>query len=218
MNVVKIILWSSALLAFCFSLGVEASEDVGLINRLHGDVSYQGAGVASAKATAFMKVREGDRFAVPAGGVLTIVYFDSGRQEIWKGPSNFKAGLKQSDGQSGNPDVSQLPGGVPARLSQTAKVIQIAKLGRAAGVMVRSVKPKLTPAQAEEVSQAKRTYDSWKATTDADDITPELYLYTVLHAHMLYDDMKAVVATMQYKQPNSPEVKDMAAWVSGRQN
>lgn len=218
MNLVKIVLQSSAVLAFCFSLGASASEDVGLINQLRGDVSYQGAGTASAKAMAFMKVRDGDRFAVPAGGVVSIVYFDSGRQEIWNGPSNFKAGVKQGDGQSGNPRVSQLPGGAPASLLQTPNVLQIAKLGRAAGVTVRSVKPKLTPAQAEEVAQARRTYDSWKSTTADDDITPELYLYTVLHTHRLYDDMKPVVTTMQGKQPNSPEVQDLAAWLSSQPN
>ena len=51
-----------------------------------------------------------------------------------------------------------------------------------------------------------------------DDITPEMYLYTVLQDYMLYDDMKAVVQTMQGKQPNSQEVKELAAWVNSKQN
>jgi hypothetical protein len=208
----------TALAAVSLSFGAWANADVGLVNQLQGDVSYQGSGAGNAKASAFMKVREGDRFSVPDGGVLRIVYFDGGRQETWKGPSSFKAGMKQGDAQSGTPEVSKVPGGVPAKLSQTAEVIQIAKLGRAGGVTVRGVKPNLTPAQNAEVAQARKTYDSWKATTAADDITPEMYLYTVLQDYMLYDDMKAVVQTMQTKQPNSPEVKELAAWVSSRQN
>jgi hypothetical protein len=185
---------------------------------LQGDVQYQGTGAPGTKAAAFMKVRDGDKFTVPDGAVLRVVYFEGGRQETWKGPASFKAGLKQGDAQSGRAEVSQVPGGVPAKLSQTAEVIQIAKLGRAGGVTVRGVKPNLTPAQAAEVAQAKKTYESWKSTTAADDITPELYLYTVLQDYLLYDDMKTVVKTMQDKQPNSQDVKEIAAWVNSRQN
>ena len=207
-----------AALAAGAAFGVGASADVGLVNQLQGDVSYQGTGSAGARATAFMKVRDGDKFSVPDGGVLRIVYFEGGRQETWKGPASFKAGMKQGEAQSGKAEVSQVPGGVPAKLAQTAEVIQIAKLGRAGGVTVRGVKPNLTPAQAAEVAQAKKTYDSWRTTVAADDITPELYMYTVLQDYMLYDDMKTVVKTMQDKQPNSADVKEIAAWVNSRQN
>ena len=207
-----------AALAAGAAFGVGASADVGLVNQLQGEVSYQGTGSSGAKAAAFMKVRDGDKFSVPDGGVLRSVDFEGGRQETWKGPASFKAGMKQGEAQSGKAEVSQVPGGVPAKLAQTAEVIQIAKLGRAGGVTVRGVKPNLTPAQAAEVAQAKKTYDSWRTTVAADDITPELYMYTVLQDYMLYDDMKTVVKTMQDKQPNSADVKEIAAWVNSRQN
>lgn len=207
-----------AALAVALTSGALAQADVGLVNQLRGEVQYKGSGAPGAKAAAFMKVRDGDNFTVPDGAMLRIVYFEGGRQEIWKGPASFKAGNKQGDAQSGKAEVSQLPGGVTARLSQTAEVIQIAKLSRAGGVIVRGVKPNLTPAQAAEVAQAKKTYDAWKTTTAADDITPELYMYTVLQDYWLYDDMKTVVKTMQDKQPNSQEVKEIAAWVNRRQN
>ncbi len=76
-----------------------AGGDVGLVNQLSGDVSYQAGGAAPAKASAFMKIRDGDKFTVAEGGLLRVVYFDGGRQEIWKGPASFKAGVKQ--GESG---------------------------------------------------------------------------------------------------------------------
>lgn len=219
MNVLKASAKLVAVLCTAASFAVWAAADVGLINQLQGDVSYQGGGAPAAKAAAFMKVREGDAFSVPAGAVLRIVYFEGGRQETWKGPASFKAGPKAGDAQAGNkPEISQVPGGVPAKLSQTADVIQIAKLGRAGGVTVRGFPPKLTPAQAAEVAQAKKTYESWKSASASDDIAPEMYLYTVLQDHMLYDDMKAVVKTMQDKQPNSAEVQALVAWVNTRQN
>ena len=120
------------------------------------------------------------------------------RRQAFLPPTRPNA-AKAGESASAKPEVSQVPGGVPAKLSQTAEVIQIAKLGRAGGVTVRGVKPSLTPAQAAEVAQAKKTYESWKSTSAADDITPEMYLYTVLQDYMLYDDMKAIVQTMQSK-------------------
>lgn len=193
-----------------------AAGDVGLVNQLQGEVSYQG-GASAARASAFMKVRDGDRFSVPEGALLRIVYFDGGRQETWKGPAQFKAGAKQGEAQSGKPEVSQVPGAAPAKLAQTAEVIQIAKLGRAGGVTVRGIKgPQLSASQAAEVAQAKKVYESWRATAAADDITPELYLYTVLDANMLYEDMKPVVRSMLERQPASEDVKQLAAWVNSR--
>ena len=216
MNVKRIAVWLSAFALNVVGASAWAEADVGLINQLSGDVSYQG-GSASAKATPFMKVREGDKFIVSDGAMVRVIYFDGGRQETWKGPASFKAGQKQADVVSGRAEVSQVPGGVPAKLAQTAEVIQIAKLGRAGGVTVRGVKSQqLSGAQAAEVAQAKKTYVTWRATAAHDDITPEIYLYTVLDSYLMYDDMKTVVKAMQDRQPNSQEVKELAAWVSSR--
>lgn len=216
MNLKRIAVWLSAFALNVISASAWAAADVGLINQLSGDVSYQG-GSAGAKATPFMKVREGDKFIVSDGAMVRVIYFDGGRQETWKGPASFKAGQKQADVVSGRAEISHVPGGVPAKLAQTAEVIQIAKLGRAGGVTVRGVKSQqLSGAQAAEVAQAKKTYEAWRATAAHDDITPEIYLYTVLDSYLMYDDMKTVIKAMQDRQPNSQEVKELAAWVSSR--
>ena len=201
--------------------GAAWASDVGLINQLNGDVAYQAGSASPTKASAFMKVREGDKITVADGATVRIVYFEGGRQETWKGPSSFKAGVKQGEAASGKADVSQVPGGASPKLAQTSEVLQIAKLGRAGGVTVRGVKKELGAlpvAQQAEVAQAKKTYDAWKATAGADDITPEMYYYTVLQDYMLYEEMRTVVKTMQDKQPQSPVVAELAAWVASRQN
>jgi hypothetical protein len=195
--------------------------DVGLVNQLNGDVSYQSGNASPGKASAFMKIRDGDKISVPDGGLVKVVYFDGGRQEVWKGPASFRAGVKQGEAFSGKAEVSQVPGGAAPKLAQTSEVLQIAKLGRAGGVTVRGVKKEignLPPAQQAEVAQAKKTYESWKAVSSADDITPEMYYYTVLQDYMLYEEMRAVVKAMQEKQPQSQVVAELAAWVSSRQN
>jgi len=210
--------------AFGCALGLSMAAwagDVGLVNQLSGDVSYQAGGANPSKATAFMKIRDGDKLTVADGASVRIVYFDGGRQETWKGPASFKAGAKQGEAASGKAEVSQVPGGAAPKLAQTSEVLQIAKLGRAGGVTVRGVKKDMTtlpPAQQAEVAQAKKTYESWKATAGADDITPEMYYYTVLQDYMLYEEMRNVVRTMQEKQPQSQVVAELAAWVASRQN
>ena len=62
------------LVLFLVSTCAHAQEDVGLVDLVAGEVLYQ-----AGKAKAFMKVREGDRFEVPAGGQLRLIYFAGAR-------------------------------------------------------------------------------------------------------------------------------------------
>ena len=192
-----------------------AQADVGLINHLAGDVSYTSAG-KKAQAKAYMKIRQGDQFALPSGAQLRVVYFQGGRQETYSGPASFTAGAQQSSVQSGaQPQVSTLPSGVSQKISQTPELIQIARLGRSGGVAVRGISKdaRLTPQQQAEVRQARQTYDQLRKSAATDDITPELYLYSVLQDHLMYDDMKQVGAEMQKRQPANPDVAAMADYV-----
>jgi len=206
-----------AVAGLLFGAAAFAQSDVGLVNHLTGDISYSSSGKTS-KVQAYMKVREGDRFTVPAGAVIRVVYFQGGRQESYTGPASFTAGAQQSAVQSGTPQVSTLPAGVPQKISQTPELMQIAKLGRSGGVAVRGLnrEPRLTPQQQAEVRQARDTYAKLRADTPADDITPELYLYSVLQDHLLYGDMKVVVDEMSKRQPGSPDVAVLADYVKAK--
>lgn len=193
--------------------------DVGLVNLLSGDVAYTGQGGAQSKAQAFMKVRQGDRFTLPAGAQLRVVYFNGSRQETWKGPASFKAGAQQSEALSGQvAEAAQLPSGVAQKIAQVPNLVQIAKLGRSGGIAVRGGgKPgRLSADQQAEVSQAKTTYTQMRQKAPAEDITPELYYYSVLQDHLLYEEMKAVTDEMLKRQPNNPEAQELAAYVKSR--
>lgn len=202
------------------ALGVSAqSGDVGLVNQLSGDVSYAGQGGSQTKAQPFMKVRHGDRFTLSAGAQLRLVYFNGSRQETWKGPSSFKAGVQQGEALSGQAtDSAQLPSGVAQKIAQVPDLLQIAKLGRSGGIAVRGGgKPgRLTSEQQAEVSQAKAIYAQLRQKAPAEDITPELYYYSVLQDHLLYEEMKAVTDEMLKRQPGSPEALELAAYVTSR--
>ena len=211
--------FSAVLLAAAIMVGGAQAQslDVGHVNMLAGEVSYASEGAAAAKAQSFMKVRQGDRFTVPAGGAVRVVYFQGGRQETWKGPASFKAGARQGEG--GTPtEVTVLPASVPQKIAQVPELIQIAKLGRSGGVAVRGAAkaPRLSAEQQAEVKAAKDTYGKLRSQLGADDITPELYLYSVLQDYLLYDDMRPVVDEMSKRQPTSTEVQELAAWVKSR--
>ncbi len=218
--------YSSLIRAAVLVVGVAATSvvqaqgaDVGLVNMLNGDVSYVSEGAAAAKVRSFMKVRQGDRFTLPAGAQVRVVYFQGGRQETWKGPSAFRAGAQAGEAGSGAaPEVTVLPSSVPQKIAQVPELMQIAKLGRSGGVAVRGTAkaPKLSVEQQAEVKTAKDTYGKLRAQSSADDITPELYLYSVLQDYLLYDDMKPVVEEMAKRQPSNTEVQELVAWVKSR--
>ena len=194
-----------------------AADDVGLVNQMSGDVSYTSG--STAKAKPFMKVRQGDKFSVPAGAQLRIVYFQGGRQESYGGPASLTAGAQASTQQSGaQPQVTTLPAGVPQKIAQTPELIQIARLGRSGGVAVRGAQQeqRLSPQAQAEVRQARQTYEQLRKSSVANDIVPEQYLYAVLQDHLLYEDMKAVVSEMQKRQPSNPDVAVMAEYVKAK--
>ena len=202
------------------SLGVSAqSNDAGLVSQLSGEVSYASQGGTQSKALPFMKVREGDRFTLASGAQLRMVYFNGSRQETWKGPASFKAGAQQSDALNGQvAEASQLPSGVAQRIAQVPNLVQIAKLGRSGGIAVRGGgKPgRLSSEQKAEVNQAKIAYAQMRQKASAEDITPELYFYSVLQDHLLYEDMKSVTDEMLKRQPGNPEAQELAAYVKSR--
>jgi hypothetical protein len=203
-----------------FSVGAGAqSGDAGLVNQLSGEVAYAAQDGTQSQAQAFMKVREGDRFTLPAGAQLRLVYFDGSRQETWKGPASFKAGTRQSKALSGQAaDAAQLPSGVAQKIAQVPNLVQIAKLGRSGGIAVRGGgRPgRLTAEQQAELSQAKVDYAQMRRAASDEDITPELYYYSVLQDHLLYGEMKTVTEEMLKRQPNSAEAQELSAYVKSR--
>lgn len=206
-------------LGFGVVVGAHAqAPDVGLVNLLQGEVTYQSDGAQSARAQAYMKVRQGDRFTLPAGAQVRVVYMQGGRQETWSGPSVFRAGAQQGESINGQPaQVSQLPMAVAKRIQQTPDLVQVARLGRSGGVLVRGSKPPvLTAAQQAELNDARNTYKTMRAQAAANDILPEMYLYSVLQDLQHYEEAKPVVAEMAKRQPGNADVEALVAYVKLR--
>lgn len=104
---------------------------------------------------------------------------------------------------------------VPQRISRVPELMQNAKLG---GIQVRglTVRQQTSIVQQETVREAKVTYDKLRSEMPADDITPDLFLYSALEEFLLYEDMKTVVEEMLRRQPGSEDVRALAAYVDSR--
>jgi hypothetical protein len=191
--------------------------DVGLVNLVVGDVMFSPQAGSPSKVQAFMRVRDGDRVVVPAGGQVRIVFFEGARQERWSGPASFRAAKTQGEPITGKPtDVQILPASVPQRISRVPELMQNAKLG---GIQVRGGLTRQQEASLEQqaaLREAKVTYERMRVEMPADDITPELFYYSALYDFLLYDEMKAVVDEMVRKQPANEDVRTLAAWVDSR--
>jgi hypothetical protein len=74
----------------------------------------------------------------------------------------------------------------------------------------------LSSEQQAEVSQAKAGYAQMRQKSSAEDITPELYFYSVLQDHLLYYEMNTVTDEMLRRQPKSAEAQELAAYVKSR--
>jgi hypothetical protein len=108
--------------------------------------------------------------------------------------------------------ATQLPGGVPMALGDVSELMKTVRVGKPGAVTVRGFKPPLPPEQQAALQKARDQYKALADAAAADDITPELYLLGALRQYGLNDEIKQVAARMQAKDPNSPEVRDIAAW------
>ncbi|MBN8475899.1 hypothetical protein [Sulfuritalea sp.] len=208
----KILATSMVVVSFLASLagGVSAADaggDVGLVNALQGDVSYQGKDGPARKAQAYMRLRHGDKIVLASGASIRISYTTASRQESWTGPGSFVATSAGGELLKGNkPEVSQLPAAVPQKLARVSELMNTSRVG---GLVVRSAKAQ-TSASKEEVAAAVATYESMRAAAAPTDVTPELFLYSVFQEHGMIDDLKIVAREMMLRQPDNAEIQQLA--------
>jgi hypothetical protein len=208
----KIFATSMVVFSFLASLagGVSAADaggDVGLVNALQGDVSYQGKDGPARKAQAYMRLRHGDKIVLASGASIRISYTTASRQESWTGPGSFVATSAGGELLKGNkPEVSQLPAAVPQKLARVSELMNTSRVG---GLVVRSAKAQ-TATSKEEVAAAVATYESMRAAAAPTDVTPELFLYSVFQEHGMIDDLKIVAREMMLRQPDNAEIQQLA--------
>jgi hypothetical protein len=170
-----------------------------------------------------MKIRPGDRFKVPQGGMLQLVYFQNSRQETWKGPSALAVRDQEGLPEGGaRPEVTTLPAGASQGMRRLPPLLNRAGLSRSGGIQVRGISPgsargPVLTAEAEaEIRAARETYAGWRKQAGPDDVTPELYLAGILGEYGQYEEMRAVLRDAAQRQPDSDLVRDLSAWASAQ--
>lgn len=186
----------------------EAAGDVALVNALQGDVSYQGKEGPARKAQPYMRLRHGDKIVLAsAASKIRISYTTASRQESWVGPGSFVATSTGGELLKGSkPEVVQLPAAVPQKLARISELMNTSRVG---GLVVRSAKAE-TAASKDEVADAVAAYESMRAAAAPDDVTPELFLYSVFQEHGMADDLKMVARNMLARQPDNPDIQQLA--------
>ncbi len=208
--------------------GQTSLPDVGLITNLSGEATYWNKADTPkpVKLRAFMKVRQGDHLKLPGGAALTLLYFAGGRQETWKGPATLIAGGQESQVLGGQqplaqPEVKIIPAkaskqleGAPLPLSPASmsKSGVIQTMGPRREPSAKNAAP-LTAEGQRQIKEAKRVYQDLKKSAAPDDVTPELYFFSVLAEHKQFQEMARLVDAMLQKRPGDAALMDMKAWV-----
>jgi len=73
---------------------------------------------------------------------------------------------------------------------------------------------RLSPSAREraEVAEARATFGKMRAAAAPDDVTPELYLFSVLQGYSLYEELGPVAENMLRRQPRSEDIRALAKW------
>lgn len=190
-----------ALVLVVVSVLASAAGDIGLVDRLSGEVKVKSGNGSTFAATAFMKVREGDVFTLPAGSEAQIVFFDGRRRELWRGPAAVKATAARGEAISGTPASVSETKGVPNRTA-LANAGNVQRLG---SMIMREVSSRWPDEKA--IAQAHADYLKWVASTEPDDILPELSMIGLLRQRDEPGLMAPYLEALQRKQPDRPEVK-----------
>jgi hypothetical protein len=214
-----LVMWAAAALA--------AAADVGLVTGLTGEVSYWNEAEKGqpTQAEAFMKVRQGDRFKLSGNTVLKVLYFNTGRQETWKGPRLLTAGAGASEAEGGGePTVEMLsakiahqigtaPLPLPRSSLQYAGVIRTMGDERqppSSGPAPRSPSPEEAR---RKIAGARKVYIEWRQRAAVADLTPEMYLLGILAEYGQYREMDRVLTRMLGQKPADPALIGLQTWV-----
>jgi hypothetical protein len=220
------------------------APDVGLVTALSGEATYWNPGEKQvpAKAQAFLKIRQGDRFKLAQGAAVQLTYFASGRQETWKGPVTVNVGEAASQSAEKQPPrlpaevkvlspkvatrMAAAPAAVARSAPQTGGASQVMREARSSGV-IQTMAPRKAPSASpppgplsaqvqKELAEAEQVYQDLKDQAKAGDRTPEIYLLGVYAHHRQYRQMEQVIDAWLAKQPGDQTLQKLKAWARSR--
>ena len=201
---------------------------LGMITQVSGKVSYiHNKTKQASQPESFMKIYKGDKIILEPDSRLMLVFFKSGRKETWEGPASFYLDTLNTvaiDQKNAEPKITSLPAIVTSEIRRVSKIVNTSRLQTSGAVIVRGQENKdesaesipavqLDASEEKEIDSAKNTYKMLLDNSSKNDITPELFLFSVLADYDQFKEMYGLIDTMNKKQPDNSTTRELTLWL-----
>lgn len=174
--------------------GFALTVDVGMLTQMDGKVEIVAGKAAKCPATAFLKVALGDKLVLGKDARVQIVYFETSRQEVWKGAGEVEIGNGEGRSSSLQAEIRKLPPLVARQLVKTPVSGQHGKTGM---VTVRSL-------SSDTVESLEKQYTEFRGATADGDTTPEVFLLTGLLEMKEFERAQTLLEGFRAKLSTTP--------------
>ena len=150
----------------------------------------------------FNRLQRGDQLAVDSP-TLKLIYFDSGRQEIWQGKGRIEILATESRGLGFfDPNVKILPGFMVRQIGKTPS--PDASL-HASSMRSRSI------GAANSIEKIENSYRRMRMEAAQGDLNPELFLLSALFEMREIDRVEQVLSDLRASRPADQEARIVIA-------
>lgn len=174
--------------------GLALTVDVGMLTQMDGRVEIVTAREGKRPATAFLKVALGDKLVLGGDARVQIVYFETSRQEVWKGAGEVAIGNGEGRSSSLQPETRKLP---PLVARQLVKTPVSGQHGKSGMVTVRSL-------SSDTAESLEKQYNEFRAAAADGDTTPEVFLLTGLMEMKEFEQARTVLERLRAKLSTTP--------------
>lgn len=202
MKLAKCLGW--AFLFLCSLAFADESTPVAILVEISGAVA---AGKGMEPWQALDKLRSGDTLELAPGAKLRLVYFDSGRQETWRGKARVVVGEKAGTAGPLKPEVEQVPALIAGQLKRTPAK---GALGRSAMIVTRA-----GGANASRIAAARSKYEQDRASLGRESVLPDLAYLNELIALQAFAEGRAHVDVLKQEGRASDVVRRYEPLLSG---
>lgn len=203
-NIVNYLFWPAfrylpvLFLFFFFAIAsAQGRTDVAMVTALQGKadlITPQGMQALQP----FSRLKRGDQIALDSQA-LKVIFFESGRQEIWQGTGKIEILDTESRGLGlSHPDVKVLPGFMVRQIAKTPSTGATSRNGNS---RLRSIEG------GGSLERIEESYRRMRKEADQGDLNPELFLLSALFEIREIARVEQVLADLRMSHPADQEAR-----------
>jgi hypothetical protein len=176
---------------------VATAQDVALLTAMEGHVSRPAA--SAPRLEAFARLRQGDVLLLQGAAAVRLIFFDSGREENWRGDGRIEIGAAQGKGSGlPEPKVLLLPAAMVRQIAKTPSphAPERAVPGRLRGIDFG----------AGGLDKLDSDYGRLRKEAAADDINPEIFLLAGLFELREFGRLEQTLKELGDTRPGNMEL------------